>query len=128
MRPIRQGVTAVVVLAWGATAGCTPTPAKEPEVHNPSGQTYTEAIEVMCNVDTLAELDPDEDPIGIEQARTDFLYENVNHPDGIYLRTLISVKPGDVKAEMLRTQATKVGLPVCAMADTFEAEADDDLP
>ncbi len=102
--------------------GCGPSQeAKEPKYE----QTLPESLHMMCDVDRLASLDPEEDPISIEASRYDWLFERVKHPDAIELLTLLRVEANATKAEMLRASLKKVEskrAAQCPLADYWEAE------
>lgn len=100
-----------------AVAGCHATPdAREPE---PSGQTYAEALRVMCDVDQLAGISG-EDPFEAGRKRKEFIQANVDNGDGIYLRTMLSVKGAAEQAAELRAEAKEAGIARCALADDIE--------
>lgn len=108
------------VLSFAAlSGGCgyTAPPPKDPDV---GGQTYPEAMRALCDVDRLAGIGKEEDPFEVGRKRTDWIREHVENPDGIYLRTLISVKGPADQAVDLRAEAKEVGLGQCALADDLE--------
>lgn len=92
-------------------------PPKEPEI---GGQSYPEAIQAFCEVDKLAGIAADEDPFEVGRKRTEWLRAHVENPDGIYLRTVISVKGPADQAVDLREEAKEHGLARCALADDLE--------
>jgi hypothetical protein len=101
-----------------AAAGCgysTPEP-KEPE---PSGQTYAEALRVMCDVDELGGISSD-DPFEAARKRTEIIQAKVENGDAIYLRTMLSVKGAAEQATELRSEAKEAGIGQCALADDLE--------
>lgn len=99
---------------------CGPMPdAKAPA---PTGQTFPQAVAMMCDVDKLAGTSADADPLGVGQKRSEWLGEHVENPDGIELRTLLSVKGAAEQGQMLRAKAKTVGLPACALADALEKD------
>ncbi len=110
---------AALSLAAALSAGCayTAPPPKEPEL---PGQTYPEAMRVLCDVDKLAGIGNEEDPFEVGRKRTDWIRAHVENPDGIYLRTLLSVKGPTEQAVDLRQEAKEVGLARCALADDLE--------
>jgi hypothetical protein len=75
---------------------------------------------MICDVDQLAGLSQDEDLLGVGQKRSEWLGAHIENPDGIYLRTVLSVKPAEEQAVELRKQAQKTGLPRCALAASIE--------
>lgn len=100
-----------------SACGYTAPPPKDPYYGK---QSYKEAVTAFCDVDKLAGLAASEDPFELGRKRTDWLRENVEHPDGIFLRTAISVKgPGD-QAIALREEAREQGIASCALADDLE--------
>ena len=76
----------------------------------------------MCDVDKLAHLSPDDDPITIGQRRNDWMAEHVENPDGIYFQTIFSVKTAKDKAALLRKETQEVGIEHCALADSLDEE------
>jgi hypothetical protein len=106
---------------FALVSGCTydMPPPQEPDL---GGQSYAEAIKVFCDVDRLARIPADHDPLALGRARTDFIQERVENPDGIYLRTMLSVKGAAEQAAMLREEAKEIGLDRCALADDLEKD------
>ncbi|WP_438038449.1 hypothetical protein [Sorangium sp. So ce128] len=96
--------------------------APEAKVPAPGGQTFPEAVAMMCDVDRRAGLDPEADPISVGQMRSAWIAEHVESPDGIELRTMLSVKGAAEQGAMLREEAKKTGLARCALADSLEAD------
>jgi hypothetical protein len=94
--------------------------APEAKAPQPSGQSLPEALTVMCDVDRLASIQSDADPLGAGAKRTAWVNEHVENPDGIELRTLMSVKGASEQAEMLRARAKAAGITRCALADALE--------
>ncbi|WP_437808443.1 hypothetical protein [Sorangium sp. So ce1078] len=97
-------------------------PAPEANAPAPGGQTLPEAVTMMCDVDRRAGLDPEADPISVGQMRSAWIAEHVTNPDGIELRTMLSVKGAAEQGAMLRAEAKKTGLARCALADTLEED------
>jgi len=110
------------VMLVGLLAGCSASsgPSKHPREE---GQSYHDAIEMMCHVDRLAGLSVDDDPIQIGAHRAEWIAEHIEHPDAIEFRTLITVRPPGEQARLLKQQAKSVGLEDCPLADSWEAEA-----
>jgi hypothetical protein len=90
------------------------------------GQTYRQAIELMCDVDKLAQLSADDNPITLGQQRNDWMAAHVENPDGIYFQTIFSVKTAKDKAALLRKEIQVVGVSRCALADSLKEEARQD--
>jgi hypothetical protein len=100
-----------------ATAGCLATP--EPKEPEPTGQTYAEALRVMCDVDKIGAIASD-DPFEAGRLRTEAMKANVDNGDAIYLRTMLSVKGPAEQAAELRAEAKEAGIASCALADELE--------
>jgi hypothetical protein len=111
-----------VSVAW---AGCGAAEAQGPPPET-QGQTYRQAIELMCDVDKLARLSPDDNPITLGQQRNDWMAAHVENPDGIFFQTVLSVKTAKDKAALLRKEIHVVGLDRCALVDSLEQEARED--
>ncbi|MCC6557800.1 MAG: hypothetical protein IT372_33040 [Polyangiaceae bacterium] len=106
----------ILVLPLAGCAAAAPPPTPPPR----ETQTFAEAVKMLCDVDTLAGLSPDEDPIAIGQRRTEWLADRIENPDGIYFKTILSVKGAEDQAAAMRDEARKMGLPRCALADSIE--------
>lgn len=107
-------------LAMVLSAGCARPPPAEPEPQ--TGQSYCEALELMCEVDQRAGLQGESDPLERSQKREDWLSDHVKNPDAIYFRTLLKVKATPEKASALRAEAKKAGLAGCALAEAISDE------
>lgn len=120
---MKNDVLALAAIAAFAAA-CSPwkyTVPNEADGPSMSGQTYKAAVEVMCEVDKLAELDPAEPEELADVKRFTYLEEHVDQADGIYLRTILSVTFGKEREELLREAQGEVGLTKCRLADTTAA-------
>jgi hypothetical protein len=91
--------------------------AQEPEYR---GQSHAAAMSLICDVDRLAGLSAELDPIEIGQRRHDWLSERVKNPDAIYFRVVMRTKSGPEQAAMLRNEARVAGLRRCPLADSVE--------
>ena len=92
-------------------------PPTDPEFR---GQTYPQAMAAFCDVDKLAGVNKEDDPFEVGRQRTEWIRANVENPDGIYLRTILSTKGPADQAKDLREEAKEVGLNTCALADDLE--------
>ena len=101
--------------------GCGPSSAA-PQEEEPD-QSYPAALELMCDVDQHARLDPEEDPIGIEGARLDWMRDHITNPDAIELITLLRVRSSSEKSKMLSEQTQAEKVPSCALAKSWATEA-----
>jgi hypothetical protein len=110
MRPL----LALIVLALPA---CTVAEARPPQA---PGQCYADALALMCDVDHLAGLDPDANPIAVGQQRTAWIEGHAESPDSIELRVRMSVKGASEQAGMLRAEAKQAGIARCALAESLE--------
>ena len=86
------------------------------------GQSYVEALELICHVDERAGIDPEADPIGVDGARWDYIKAEVRNPDAVYFRTLLEVKDTDEQAEMLASEADRKQLDGCPLVDALNGE------
>ncbi|MFO0590431.1 MAG: hypothetical protein U0441_23005 [Polyangiaceae bacterium] len=107
----------VAVLPQLAACAYTAPPPTDPEFR---GQTYPQAMDAFCNVDRLAGVAKDEDAFEAGRKRNEWIRANVENPDGIYLRTILSTKGPVDQAKDLRDEAKDVGLTTCALADELE--------
>lgn len=94
--------------------------APEPRTVAPAGQTFPDAVAMLCDVDRLAGITAEGEPLSVGVKRTAWIAEHVENPDGIELRTLLSVKGAEEQAKMLRERASSIGLTRCALADSME--------
>ena len=92
----------------------------EPKAPAEDQKRFAAAVATMCDVDRLAGLTPDADPLGIGTKRTAWITEKVDNPDAIELRVLLSVKGASDQGHMLRARAKELGVERCALADTLE--------
>lgn len=110
----RHSSIALVLLV----AACAPSrPPAEPQE---TGQTFVQAMTIMCNVDRIASIDPNDDPIGAEQKRADYVRDTVTNGDAVYLRTMWSVEAAAERAKDMREKAAQVGIRRCPLADSLE--------
>lgn len=113
-----------LVLPVALVACAAAPPAKVPEQ---SCQELSKAITMMCDVDRLAGVSADNDPLGAGQKRTAWITEHVDNPDAIELRTLMSVKAPAEQARMLRERGKDAGVSRCALADALETATEGGL-
>lgn len=97
-------------------------PPCPPEAPNSSGQSYQQAIALMCDVDRRAKIGDEVDPIDRAGRRSDYITENVKNPDGIEYRTYFSVKPAIDQARSLEEEAKSVGIRSCALVSSLKKE------
>lgn len=89
-----------------------------------SGQSFGQAMELVCNVDSRAGVQQTDDPLEAAQKRSDYLADHVKNPQVIYERTLWRVQPAKKRAQLIRKQAQKAKFEPCKYADTVEQEGD----
>ncbi|MGE0321841.1 MAG: hypothetical protein AB7K71_07985 [Polyangiaceae bacterium] len=99
--------------------GCGPSSAA-PQEDEPD-QPYPVALKLMCEVDQHAKLDPDEDPIGVEGARLDWMRDHITNPDAIELITLMRVRSNSEKSKMLTEQTNAEKVASCPLAASWKA-------
>jgi hypothetical protein len=100
-----------------ALVACASTPVSKSAA---PGQPFAAAVGMMCDVDRLAAIAADGDPLGAGPKRSAWIAEHVDNPDAIELRTLMSVKGAGEQAKLLREQAKAAGVARCALADALE--------
>jgi len=105
-----------LLAACGCGGGSAPAPTPS------GGQSYADAIGLICRVDSLAGLGDVKDPIDLGQKRHTWLDQQIKHPDAIYFYTLWRVKPPREQAAALREEV-KSG--ACPLADSLEREPGD---
>jgi hypothetical protein len=108
------------LLVW--ISGCAGA-AQAPPPELAETQSFADAIKMLCDVDKLAGLSADDDLLGVGQKRSEWLADKIENPDGIYFKTILSVKPAEDQASAMREQAKKVGIERCALADSIEEHA-----
>lgn len=103
----------------GGCAGETPAPAAPAQT---SKHSFPEAMKMLCNVDELAKLSPDDDLLEIGRKRTAWLSDEVDNGDFSEFRTLVSIKGPEEQALKIRSRAKEWGIETCALADSIEKE------
>jgi hypothetical protein len=98
---------------------------REPAEDASTGQSYAEAVRLICTVD--ARLDPDAlaDPLARSRARWERIHDEIEQPDAIYLRTLLEAKPPREGSTILANEAQRVGVAPCPLVTAL---AEDDEP
>lgn len=94
-----------------------------PPALGPSGQSYCEAVEVICDVDARAGVAPD-DVVMADQARFSYLQAHVDNPQGVYLRTILGASTSAERAHILVEAQEEAGLDRCAFAESERARVD----
>jgi hypothetical protein len=117
----RSAFASALVVVVVVPLGCARPAPPEPPV-DPSIQSYYAAIDTICRVDELAQLDPEADPVLADVERFAYLGDAVENPDGIFFRTILSVKSSPEKATMLRREARVACVAQCPLADTYERD------
>jgi hypothetical protein len=101
-------------------AACAPPSYRVPPpapVPGPSGQTYCQAVEVICDVDRRAGVDP-ADVVAADQQRFGYLEAHVDNPEGVYLRTILSASTPAERAVIMRDAQREAGLAACSYAES----------
>lgn len=113
------GMLALVVVACASE----PPPRAPPR----EAQSYGEAVRIMCEVDTLAGVDP-EDPLDAEAKRSEYLVEHVKNSDGIYLLTLFRTSDPRGQASLLDEAARDTACQSCPLLATLGTSVEDAQP
>lgn len=106
-------------LAWVGCAGEQAQPAAPAQS---SKHSFPQAMQMLCDVDKLANLSAGDDLLEIGRKRSAWLADEVDNGDFIEFRTLVSVKGPEEQAEKIRTKAKEVGIASCPLADSIQAE------
>lgn len=113
----RLGCALCVVLAC-----CCSSQKKAEEPKDDNGQSFGEAMRLVCHVDEHIAAD-DADPLELDQRRSDFLQDHVKNPDAIYHRTLWRTKSNVERAKTIRKLSREANVESCPYADRLEQEA-----
>ncbi len=84
----------------------------------PGGQSFEQAMQLVCHVDEHIEVT--DDPLELDQQRTDFLQSHVKNPDAIYHQTLWRVQSAHQRAKTIRDLSKQACLESCPYADALE--------
>jgi hypothetical protein len=103
--------------------------ASEPPPRAPprEAQSYDEAVRIMCEVDTLAGVDPEE-PLDAEAKRSEYLVEHVKNSDGIYLLTLFRTSDPRAQASLLGDAVRETACRRCPLLAILRTSADEASP
>jgi hypothetical protein len=113
---IQPGFWAVLAIGLVACGAEKPAPAAPVPT---SKHTFPEAMKMLCNVDQLASLSPDDDLLEIGRKRSAWLSDEVDNGDFSEFRTLVSVKGPEEQAAKIRAKAKEVGVDKCPIADSI---------
>jgi len=95
-------------------------PSPPPRETGIGGQTYKDAIGLICNVDQAVQLDADASILDVAELRHEYLQERVKNPDGIYYYTIFRTQDPLQQAASLRHEAREIRLRGCVLADSLE--------
>ena len=95
-----------------------------PLAPDPSGQSYTDAIRQICEVDRLLAVSEETSEFDRKQNRTDFILENTKNGDALFFVTVFRTKLPEQQAQMLNREAKAQGVLDCALAKSLELETD----
>jgi len=87
-----------------------------------SKHSFSEAMKMLCDVDQLAKLSPEDDLLEIGRKRSAWLTDEVDNGDFSEFRTLVSIKGPEEQAAKIRSRAKECGIETCALADSIEKE------
>lgn len=110
----------VLLTACSPVSYRVPPPAPAP---GPSGQSYCDAVEVICDVDVRAGVAYD-DVVMVDQARFAYLEAHIDNPQGVYLRTILSASTSTERAQILVDAQREAGLARCALAESERVRVD----
>lgn len=116
-----MGHSTFLVVTLGFCA-CASPPCPDAAAPDSSGQSYRDAIALMCDVDQRAGVDDTTDPLERSSLRSDYINQHVKNPDGIEYRTHFSVKPSSDQAKSLEEAAKDVGIRKCALVGSLRKD------
>lgn len=80
------------------------------------GQTYAEALRLICDVDRHVTIPDGATELDVGQLRDDYIVENTKNPDAIYFVTVWRTKPPAERASLLDKEAKDQKLNDCPLA------------
>lgn len=80
------------------------------------GQTYAEALRLICDVDRHVTIPDGATELDAGQLRDDYIVENTKNPDAIYFVTVWRTKPPAERANLLDKEAKDQKLADCPLA------------
>jgi hypothetical protein len=97
----------------------------EPPPRSPAReeQSYAESIRIICEVDRLANADP-EDVLGVSAAREEYLIAHIKNGDGAYFLTLFRVNGPKEQAAMLEKEASDAKITSCPLLAALKQQED----
>lgn len=115
-RAFAFGTAANVLLVFACASQSRPKPVAVEE------QSYSAAIQQICDVDTLAGVVGTSDELERSRLREDYIVENTKNGDAIFFATVWRTKLPSERAEMLAEQAAKARIARCALVDALREE------
>jgi hypothetical protein len=97
---------------------------RRPVIPLVEGQTYTEAIQLVCDVDARVGVPEGTSELELGQMREDYIIENTKNPDAIFFATVWRTKPPREQAALLKREALAQKIPVCKLVQRLEASTD----
>lgn len=80
------------------------------------GQSYAEALRLICDVDRHVTIPEGASELEIGQLRDDYIVENTKNPDAIYFVTVWRTKPPAERASLLDKEAQNQKVKDCTLA------------
>lgn len=111
-----------------ALVGCAATPPKSPDDEDApsaarsSDPAYRADIQLICDVDGLAQVDS-RDPLEAPRQRDAYWLDHVTQPDAIYFLTVFRSKADAERLSMLTDEAALLKLPRCPLVAALQSGA-----
>jgi hypothetical protein len=125
--PVRnagQSSTRIALGAYFGILGMACTAQQRPITPPVEGQTYAEAIQLLCEVDARVGAPEGTSELELGQLREDYIVENTKHPDAIFFTTVWRTKSPSEQAALLKREALGQKITDCKLVQRLETSTD----
>lgn len=88
------------------------------------GQSYAEALRLICDVDRHVAIPDGASELEVGQLRDDYIVENTKNPDAIYFVTVWRTKPPAERARLLNKEAQNQKIQACTLASELSSSVE----
>jgi hypothetical protein len=124
VRHAGQSLTRIAMGAYFGILGMACTAQQRPDTPPVEGQTYAEAIQLLCEVDERVGTPEGTSELELSQLREDYIVENTKHPDAIFFTTVWRTKPPREQAMLLKREALAQKITNCKLVQRLETSTD----
>ena len=110
-----------LAFGWFGFLGLACASQRRPAAPLGEGQTYADAIKLICEVDKHLVAPEGTSEIEMGQLRQDYIVENTKNPDAIFFITIWRTKPPAEQVNLLTQEAVEQKLPECPLAKSIDA-------